>query len=62
MGVSGNVVMTVCVQKFALGHVSPNNGFSMGVEESLGSVSWVDRKSTRLNSSHTDISRMPSSA
>ena len=25
--------------------------------------SWVeDRKSTRLNSSHTDISRMPSSA
>ena len=24
--------------------------------------SWSDRKSTRLNSSHTDISRMPSSA
>ena len=24
--------------------------------------SWLDRKSTRLNSSHTDISRMPSSA
>ena len=23
---------------------------------------WEDRKSTRLNSSHTDISRMPSSA
>ena len=23
---------------------------------------WTDRKSTRLNSSHTDISRMPSSA
>ena len=23
---------------------------------------WGDRKSTRLNSSHTDISRMPSSA
>ena len=23
---------------------------------------WRDRKSTRLNSSHTDISRMPSSA
>ena len=23
---------------------------------------WKDRKSTRLNSSHTDISRMPSSA
>ena len=25
-------------------------------------VSTIDRKSTRLNSSHTDISRMPSSA
>ena len=25
-------------------------------------VAAVDRKSTRLNSSHTDISRMPSSA
>ena len=25
-------------------------------------VEEVDRKSTRLNSSHTDISRMPSSA
>ena len=29
----------------------------------LGSaIGWGDRKSTRLNSSHTDISRMPSSA
>ena len=26
------------------------------------STIWLDRKSTRLNSSHTDISRMPSSA
>ena len=25
-------------------------------------ISPIDRKSTRLNSSHTDISRMPSSA
>ena len=25
-------------------------------------TAWIDRKSTRLNSSHTDISRMPSSA
>ena len=28
----------------------------------LLTVDWLDRKSTRLNSSHTDISRMPSSA
>ena len=27
-----------------------------------GKANYVDRKSTRLNSSHTDISRMPSSA
>ena len=27
-----------------------------------GNVRQIDRKSTRLNSSHTDISRMPSSA
>ena len=28
----------------------------------LNEATEVDRKSTRLNSSHTDISRMPSSA
>ncbi len=32
---------------------------TMGLMDSAGKV---DRKSTRLNSSHTDISRMPSSA
>ena len=32
-------------------------------EQTLNDVSGtLDRKSTRLNSSHTDISRMPSSA
>ena len=25
-------------------------------------AAWIDRKSTRLNSSHLDLSRMPSSA
>ena len=29
---------------------------------SIGDVNKVDRKSTRLNSSHTTVSRMPSSA
>ena len=28
----------------------------------MGTQAALDRKSTRLNSSHTDISRMPSSA
>ena len=32
------------------------------VEGIPGGISSGDRKSTRLNSSHTDISRMPSSA
>ena len=31
-------------------------------EEESKNVAYTDRKSTRLNSSHTDISRMPSSA
>ena len=31
-------------------------------ETASGLISIRDRKSTRLNSSHTDISRMPSSA
>ena len=36
--------------------IAPTEGYGTGVIEGL------DRKSTRLNSSHTDISRMPSSA
>ena len=33
-----------------------------GVSSANKKIVYVDRKSTRLNSSHTDISRMPSSA
>ena len=32
------------------------------IEETILDTHKIDRKSTRLNSSHTDISRMPSSA
>ena len=32
------------------------------LQSEVALVNQVDRKSTRLNSSHTDISRMPSSA
>ena len=32
------------------------------VREAIKEIGYTDRKSTRLNSSHTDISRMPSSA
>ena len=34
----------------------------ISVVSNLFDVAMVDRKSTRLNSSHTDSSRMPSSA
>ena len=46
-------------QKLNLLKASAGEDFSGIIEDSIKSV---DRKSTRLNSSHTDISRMPSSA
>ena len=38
------------------------NAGTHNFEGNTTSGAWIDRKSTRLNSSHTDISRMPSSA
>ena len=32
------------------------------IDDEVAYMTYKDRKSTRLNSSHTDISRMPSSA
>ena len=45
-------------------HSAPDDTLLRGqvVRDDAGVVSDLDRKSTRLNSSHTDISRMPSSA
>ena len=37
---------------------NPKSNFKIAIVVDM----WLDRKSTRLNSSHTDISRMPSSA
>ena len=36
--------------------------FRVDTDEALAQAYWRDRKSTRLNSSHSDRSRMPSSA
>ena len=54
--------------KYYQGDRSPNNaeredtGMSKSWMHHKGRNKHQDRKSTRLNSSHTDISRMPSSA
>ena len=54
-----------------LNKISSLDAFGLGVEMEADKPGWcdalnglpsLDRKSTRLNSSHTDISRMPSSA
>ena len=44
-----------------VGNVTSNNNYILEAPE-LADLKKEDRKSTRLNSSHTDISRMPSSA
>ena len=42
--------------------INGDNEFKIWERSMRSTESWIDRKSTRLNSSHTDISRMPSSA
>ena len=37
-------------------------GFQVKNDVHMGAARWLDRKSTRLNSSHSQQSRMPSSA
>ena len=50
-------IVTICVYWFVFG-LALRNGSDKGVPFVL----WLDRKSTRLNSSHSSRSRMPSSA
>ena len=47
-----------------ISHSMPDNFETVFIERErvVGRIADLDRKSTRLNSSHTDISRMPSSA
>ena len=56
--ISENVFFVLAINKQQLVDIIRH---SYGINE-LSAESYLDRKSTRLNSSHTDISRMPSSA
>ena len=42
--------------------IARNNAGRLGAAVDMRQGSWLDRKSTRLNSSHLKLSRMPSSA
>ena len=46
-------------QRWLVDNISRANGADW---DQPRTISYKDRKSTRLNSSHTDLSRMPSSA
>ena len=48
--------------QFANNGYGAENGFSLGPQMNIITKSGTDRKSTRLNSSHQCLSRMPSSA
>ena len=58
----GNQYVSQALEKGAVAAIA--DGLSAGdrVLQVPDSLDALDRKSTRLNSSHTDISRMPSSA
>ena len=49
------LINTLSADVFTAEEVGTANGF-------IGQAGWIDRKSTRLNSSHERLSRMPSSA
>ena len=51
------------VEKFETGRQTPSQEQQAKMASYFGvSLSYLDRKSTRLNSSHVAVSRMPSSA
>ena len=57
------LVLPARLETFSLVFVeSVLNGVPAIISDNLGHLSSRDRKSTRLNSSHSDRSRMPSSA
>mgnify|MGYP003349390437 CR=1 FL=1 len=61
---TGYVYNSVAVDGTFVPPADPANASSVifAIPQTIGIYDIKDRKSTRLNSSHTDISRMPSSA
>ena len=65
---SGNIIKHAQEQDIYVVLIDSENALdeswlhALGVDTSEDKLLKLDRKSTRLNSSHTDISRMPSSA
>ena len=59
LGLAPAVISAFVQKKCTLGHVGH---FMLSGQVFSSKEAQLDRKSTRLNSSHTDISRMPSSA
>ena len=63
------IIVENCLRRFGLAQqklgrlLTRDERFQLAEEASVEVIKpSIDRKSTRLNSSHTDISRMPSSA
>ena len=50
------------IEKVALAAEARNEGTVTSVSDGIVRIHGLDRKSTRLNSSHLKLSRMPSSA
>ncbi len=59
---AADVAKKAGVSRTTVSFVLNNSPGKMISEDTRQKVLKADRKSTRLNSSHTDISRMPSSA
>ena len=59
---TGSIYALAALGFTLLWQASGTINFAQGEFVMLPAFMMIDRKSTRLNSSHTDISRMPSSA
>ena len=59
---SNQLLIREAIRKIALGRSMERINLAPGGMSGIGTARMIDRKSTRLNSSHPLSSRMPSSA